>query len=119
LVIGPDALEVLCGLIGRGCAGATEMAVGARTQADPAEVLLMPHITTLSDATQAIAVARRALLPCGRIVLNDPTGALAGEIMGLLRSAGFSAVRAQQHESGTLVTADWPMFGFRQDVRHA
>jgi hypothetical protein len=110
---------VLCGLIGRGCAGATEMAVGARTQADPAEILLMPHIATLSDATQAIAIARRVLLPCGRIVLNDRTGALAGEIKGLLRSAGFSAVRAQQHEAGTLVIADWPMFGFRQDVRHA
>jgi hypothetical protein len=119
LVIGPDALEVLCGLIGRGCAGATEMAMAARTQAEPAEILLMPHVATLSDAMQAIAIARRALLPCGRIVLNDRTGALAGDVMGLLRGAGFSAVRAQQHETGTLVTADWPMFGFRQDVAHA
>jgi stage V sporulation protein SpoVS len=119
LVIGPEALEVLCGLIGRGCAGATETSVAARTQADPAEILLMPHVATLNDAMQAIALARRALLPCGRIVLNDRTGALAGAVMGLLRSAGFSSVRAQQHETGTLITADWPMFGVRQEVRHA
>ena len=119
LVIGQESLEVLCGLIGRGCAGATEMPLAVRTQVDPAEILLVPHVATMSDATQAIAVARRALLPCGRIVLNDQNGALTVSLMALVRGAGFSAVRALPHETGTLVTADWPMFGFRQDVSHA
>lgn len=111
LVIGPASLEALCGLIGRGCAGATELSLSGRMPAERAEIVLVPQVDSLNEASQIIALARRALLPCGRIVMHDHDGALSPAIARLLRASGFSAVRSRADARGTIITADWPMFG--------
>jgi len=119
LVIGHHTLELLCGLISRGCAAALEMKPQGRLPAEPAELVLIPDIDTLDAARNALLLARRALLPCGRIVLQDRSGTQATAIADLLRRGGFSAVRVRRGATTTLITGDWPMFGLTTTVRHA
>lgn len=107
---GIGGLDMLCGLLGRGCEAATELPPDARGRMEPAEIVLVPNVTTLDTANLAIAMARRSLLPCGRIVLRDATGLLATGISRLLHAAGFSFVRVRALAGGNIVSADWPWF---------
>ena len=123
IVVGRGSLEVLCALIGQGCSAATVMAHGGRLPPERAELVLVPLVASLDEAHHAIAIARRALLPCGRIVLRDPNGTLAARMARMLRAAGFSAVRirpCQAHDGvdGAIVSADWPMFGLHREAAH-
>lgn len=115
LVIGHETTETVRGLIGRGCGVTTEMTIGGRLPTNGAEIVLVPRIGSLDEARIALALARRALLPCGRIVMHDPDSLLAAPIVRLLRTTGFSAIRARVSPLGTIVTADWPMFGLKPD----
>lgn len=118
LVIGHDTLDVLCSLIRRGCGAAAEMGFGGRLPAEPTEIVLVPRIAHLDEAAAAIRLARRTLLPCGRIVLHDSEPRRAATVMRLLRDAGFSGVRSRAGEgmAGAIITADWPMFGLKTRV---
>ncbi len=111
LVLGPGSLPVLCGLIRRGAAAAAEAGLAERASVDPAELIVVPRAASLQQAAQAVAIARRALLPCGRIVLRDLSGGLAREIAALLRAAGFVAIRASDDGDGPIITAERPLFG--------
>jgi hypothetical protein len=111
LVIGHAALDVLCGLIGRGCSAAVELQPDAHLPGEPAEIVLVPDVENLDMAAWAIAQARRSLLPCGRMVMLERTGRLSAQVSQMLRSAGFSGVKLRPGAEGTLITADWPMFG--------
>lgn len=119
LVIGHETIEALCGLIGRGCNAATEMAIGGRLPTERTEIVLVPRIGSLDEARMALALARRVLLPCGRIVMHDTDTLLAAPVVRLLRSKGFSAIRARVSPHGTIVSADWPMFGLNAGPLHA
>jgi hypothetical protein len=110
-VLGAGALPVLCGLIRRGAAAAAELALSDRAIADPAEIVVVPRIASGQQAAQAIALARRALLPCGRIVMRDVSGVLERDIAALLRSAGFVGIRTGRDADGAIVSGEWPMFG--------
>ncbi len=120
LVIGHDGLDVLCGLIARGCGAAAELQPNGRVPNEPAEIVLATHVDSLDAAAHAIMMARRSLLPCGRIVLQETTGAPAGAVARMLREAGFCSVRLRASPEGTMVTADWPMFWPRmREAGHA
>jgi hypothetical protein len=110
VVLGPDALPVLCGLIRRGAAAATESQLGDRV-AEPAEIVIVPGVASPADAARAVDSARRALLPCGVVVIHGADRGLAPEIMSLLQASGFSTIRARPDGDGTVVTAERPMFG--------
>jgi hypothetical protein len=110
VVLGADALPVLCALIRRGAAAAAEVQLGDRV-AEPAEIAIVPGVTSHAEAARAVASARRALLPCGVVVMRGVDGGLAPEIMSLLRASGFAAIRARPDGDGTVVTAELPMFG--------
>ena len=105
---GLASLDILCGLIGRGCAAAAELSPDGPVPAEPAEIVLVPAVSSLDMATRAIMLTRRCLLPCGRIVLQDASGALATAIIRLLRAAGF--VRIVASADSAVICADWPMF---------
>ncbi len=119
LVIGPFALDLMCGLIRRGCAAAAELPFEGRQPTERADVILVPHVRCVDEADRAILVARRTLLPCGRIVLQATTGMLEAAISRRLLSAGFSAIRSRPHKDGTIIAADWPMFGLGREASHA
>ncbi len=111
LVLGGGALPVLCGLIRRGAAAAAEFPLNDRGNPDPVELVIVPDVATSGHAAAAIAIARRALLGCGRIVLRPGSGPLARETARLLRLAGFATIRASFGPDGAIVSAERPMFG--------
>lgn len=115
---GPAGLDVLCGLIARGCNAAAEMSDDGRIPAEPTEILLAPDIASLGAAARLAALARRCLLPCGRIVLRCEPG-LSAAVRQVLLEAGFAPVVARQTEAGVVVSADLPMFGMGRGARHA
>ncbi len=119
LVVGHHSIDMLCGLIARGCGAALERTLDSQLPAEPAELVIMPCADSLEAATTAIAIARRSLLPCGRLLMLDPTGQNAAAIIRLLHAAGFSAVKSRKLPEGTLLSADWPMFGLHTEPHHA
>ncbi len=119
LVVGHHTIDMLCGLIGRGCGAALERRLDSKLPAEPAELVVMPYADSLEAATTAIAIARRSLLPCGRLLMLDPEGHTAPAIFRLLHAAGFSAVKSRRLAHGVLLIADWPMFGIQREVPHA
>jgi hypothetical protein len=108
---GPRSLEVLCGLIAQGCAAAAEMPADGKVPVEAAEIVIVPHPASRCDIRAALALAQRALLPCGRIVFQDDDGDLCRDIVGLLRGDGYCKIRVQAHLAGAIVSADKPMFG--------
>lgn len=120
LVIG-EALEVMCALIRRGCAAAAEVLLSRRptagcgdiatTDIAPAGIAVVPRLQSPELAAAAVALARRVLEPCGRIVLRDSSETLARHAASLLRNGGFSAIRVRVLPDATLVTAERPFFG--------
>ncbi len=113
LVIGHGALETMCALIRRGCTMATEMRGGDRLapEADLADVVMVPHLESAVEAADAITRARRALTMGGSIALRDVSGGLHQTVAGLLRRAGFSAMRTRITRAGVIIVAERPMFG--------
>ncbi len=115
---GPVSLDLLCGLISRGCGAAAEAPPYGPTPVEPAEIVLVPQVDRIEVAVSAIQLARRCLLPCGRIVLQDTTANLAPAIAKLLRAAGFSFVRSRPVADVVVISADWPMFGHQLHETH-
>jgi hypothetical protein len=111
LVIGDATLSMLCGLIRRGCTAAAEMQLHDRPISEPADIVVVPHLEGPDCASRVVALARRVLQPGGRIVLRDPTGALALQTAHLLRMQGFSAVSVRPWSDGALISAERPSFG--------
>lgn len=116
---GLRSLDVLCGLIGRGCAAAAELPLDCKVPVEPAEILLVPSLTDAASVKAALSLSRRCLLPCGRIVLEDSEGGLSREIVALLRDVGFCNIRLHAHADSAIISADKPMFGaMLQQVGH-
>lgn len=119
MVIGHETIEALCALIGRGYGAATEMAIGGWLPTDRAEIGWCRAWDRWMKPRMALALARRVLLPCGRIVMHDTDSLLAEPIICLLRSTGFSVIRARISPHGTIVSDDWQMFGQNAGAVHA
>src|SRR5580658_3045272 len=114
LLIGPNALNLMCALIRRGAAEATLLRQGIRPQRATADRAVATEIASPEQALSVLAHARRALTASGRLILRtaaDPTGRLAQRIAEMLRLQGFSAVRALRAGDRTLVTGVLPGFG--------
>ena len=114
LVVGEDTLEVLCALIRRGCAEAAELCRDDRAEAHSADLVLVPHVANLDGMRRAVAQARRALVPGGRVrlrIVADPSGQVRLGAARVLREASFAAIRSRVLPEGTLVSAEQPGFG--------
>jgi hypothetical protein len=108
---GLRSLEVLCDLIAQGCGAAAEMPPDGKVPVEPAEIVIVPNPASRSDVQAALALAQRALLPCGRIVFQDDGGDLCRDIVGMLHGAGYCKIRVQAHRAAAIISADKPMFG--------
>lgn len=114
LVVGHGALDLICGLIRRGCTAATEIQAHCRLapDADSADLMLVPHVESLADGRAAIGWAVRALVMGGRIAVRDASGGrLRPELAALLRTYGFCRVRTHARPDGVVLTAERPIFG--------
>jgi hypothetical protein len=111
LVIGNATLEIICGLIRRGCAAATEIRLRDRPAGtEPADIAILPRLRTLEEAACGIALAAKLVLPGGRLVLRDGSGRLASAIAAVLPQHGFSAPRRIADAGGVVLVADRPFF---------
>lgn len=105
LVIGRHTLETMCGLIRRGCVGATEIRPGehAGPAPEPVQVVVLADPASLTEGAAAVAVARRALGCGGRIVIRDTRGLRRRELAALLRTQGFVSVCTHFARDGALI----------------
>ncbi len=94
LVVAEHGLDLMCSLIRRGCLTATELRVGAKTEAGDYDLVLLPDATALPSLDDVIQLALRSLAPSGRLVVGVPEGAAAGGLARRLRLNGFRAVRS-------------------------
>jgi hypothetical protein len=113
---GAAGLDALCGLIARGCDAASELPETGRVPAEPAEIVLAPRVDTLDRAARVVLLARRTLLPCGRVVLRCDAEVAEGTSR-LLAASGFAKALIRTTDDGVIISADLPMFGHR--VHHA
>jgi hypothetical protein len=112
LVLGPAALEVLCGLIRCGAATVTCLRRDDRSTATPAaDLVILPRCGDLEAASEALALAHRALAPGGHVVLRDGGSGRAPALAALLAAQGVFHIRCRARPSGAVLTADLPFFG--------
>ena len=114
LLIGSDTLELMCALIHRGCVSVAARRSGDRPETASADVAIVPQVASAECADQALAQARRALVPLGSLVLCLPVDAPAPLLRHLERSLrlhGFSTGRTRRLSDQILLRAELPLFG--------
>ncbi len=91
LILGLN-IEIMCGLIQRGCREVTEMERDDHPEAGSVDVVVAPSVATAAAADRAVALARRVLTHFGRVVVRtaqSPSAALCEAIIDSLRRQGF------------------------------
>jgi hypothetical protein len=111
LVLGRGALDVLCRLIRQGAAAAASLRRDDRSSATaPADLVILPRCGELPETEAALTLARRLLMPGGRVVLRDAGPGRGPALAALLGAQGFSHIRCRARPSGAVLTADLPFF---------
>jgi hypothetical protein len=115
LLVGNNALELMCALLRRGAGEVTLLRPTVRPEPQTVDLAIIARVGSLDAAVTAIGHARRALTATGRIVLvgigADPSGRLAQGLRRMLRLHGFSAIRAVPLAGRMLLSAELPLFG--------
>jgi hypothetical protein len=110
LIVAEHGLDLLCGLIRRGCVAATCLRSAAKADAPAYDLVLMPEIRDIPSFEHVIEVARHALLPSGRLVIgvNEPPafGRLSVALARRLRLNGFRAIRTTAIPGQTVLQAE-------------
>ena len=108
------ALDLLCSLLRHGCAAATCLRLGERSEHEAYDLVFAPGIVSAALAGRIICQAKRALVPTGRFLALAPTPKhqdLGALLVRSLRLAGFVAVHTKQAGQALLERADLPMHG--------
>jgi hypothetical protein len=114
LLIGPHTLETMCALMRRGCAAVTTLHVGDRTDSSSADLAIISRLASPEAADQALAQARRALVPLSRIVVTldaDDPATLREHVMEGLTRRGFLRTRSWALGDMVVIEAELPLFG--------
>jgi hypothetical protein len=106
LIVAAHGLDLMCGLIRRGCLAATTMRVGDKPDAGDYDLVIVPQAAALPSSDAMIRLARRSLVPQGRLIagLRNPREATA--LARRLRLNGFTALRSIHLSGLTLLRAD-------------
>jgi hypothetical protein len=91
LILGLN-IEIMCGLIQRGCREVTEMERDDHPEAGSVELVVVPAVASEAAAERAVALARRGLTNFGRIVMRtarSPSAALRAAVLDSLRRHRF------------------------------
>ncbi len=100
----------MCSLDGQGARSVTAACAGRRLPMEPIDLAVMPQVASLELAGTAIAQARLAMRPRGRLMLcltPGATGSLARQVETRLLDDGFIVGRRQLH-GRVVLTAELP-----------
>ena len=106
LIVTKHGLDLLCGLIGRGCPAGTALRVGDRPDAGEYDLVVVPDLAELPALDAVTRLARRALAPLGRLVVGVRDGKTAIALARRLRLNGFTALRSTHVAGQMLLRAD-------------
>jgi hypothetical protein len=105
LILAESSLDLLCGLLRRGCVAATAIRPGSKPDADDYDlVVAVPKPTDSPD--RLIRQIRSGLAPNGRLVACLPNGQVATAFIRRLRLNGFSVLPPVHLPNATLLRAD-------------
>jgi len=111
LIVGPDALDAMCGLIRKGARQVTALRSADRPEAGAADLVIAPHVENADAAVRVLATARRALAPFGRLIVMLPAenaDRLGRRVARMLPDHALSLVRARRVGAWTLIAAERP-----------
>jgi hypothetical protein len=91
LIVAEHGLDLMCGLLRRGCLAATVLRPGDKPDADDYDVVFVPLVTAPDTV---IRFARRSLAPNGCLIAGVDNRAAAITLARHLRLNGFSAPHA-------------------------
>jgi hypothetical protein len=103
LIVSEHGLDLMCGLIRRGCLAATVLRLGDKPDANDYNVVFVPHLTSADDV---IHLARRSLAANGTLVAGVRDGATAVALARRLRLNGFSGLHSIHLPGLVLLRAD-------------
>jgi hypothetical protein len=110
LIVAEHGLDLMCGLIRRGCLAATMLRVGNKPDTNDYDVVFVPRVMALPSYDHVIRLARRSLAPNGRLIAGVSNGREAVALARRLRLNGFSTLHST-HVSGLML--------LRADLRRA
>ena len=106
LVVAANGVDLMCGLIRRGCPAATVLRLGDKPDADDYDLVFVARTAALPSSEAVIGLARRALGPSGRLIAGVRDGGAAAALARRLRLNGFSGLHTAHLAGLTLVCAD-------------
>lgn len=109
LVIGPCKVDLMCGLIRDGALEVTCLRGGARLEAESATLVIVRGASSAERIGAMVPAISRALVPTGRLLINDVSASEAASIRRTLIQAGYVTVRSYR----TGVMAERPSFSLR------
>jgi hypothetical protein len=113
VVIGAQALDLLCSVLRRGAAEATLLRPGVRPDKASFDLAIIAEATGFEATIAAIVMARRALTDSGRIVLRlaaDPARPLIALAVRTLQKCGLSGIRILTTSDHALLVGELPWF---------
>lgn len=106
LIVADHGLDLMCGLIRRGCLAATILRIGDKPASADANLVIIPQAAALPSADELIRLVRRSLTPRGRLIVGVRDGEEATALARRLRLNGFAALRSIHVAGLTLLRAD-------------
>ncbi|HEY0184707.1 MAG TPA: hypothetical protein VGC09_18050 [Rhodopila sp.] len=106
LIVAEHGLELMCGLLRRGCPTATVLRLGDKPDADGYSLVFVPRTAALPSSDAVIRLARRALAPKGRLIAGVSDTRAAAALARRLRLNRFSALHSIHLPGLVLLRAD-------------
>jgi hypothetical protein len=106
LIVAQHGLDLMCGLLRRGCLAATALRPGDKPDADDYDVVFVPQVTALPSFDEVIRLARRSLGSNGRLIVGVRDGRAAVALARRLRLNGFSALHSTHLQGLMLLRAE-------------
>jgi hypothetical protein len=106
LIIAERSLDLLCGLIGRGCLAATAIRFGAKPDGDDYDLVVASPKAAEFSPDRLIRQIRGGLAPNGRLVACIPNGRSATAFIRRLRLNGFAVLPPVHLPNLTLLRAE-------------
>ncbi|HEY4042381.1 MAG TPA: hypothetical protein VGM32_11140 [Rhodopila sp.] len=106
LIVAEHGLDLMCGLIRRGCLAATILRTGDNADANDYDLVLVPDAPALPGIDEMIRIARRSLAPHGRLIAGVRDQKQARALARRLRLNGFTFLRTIHLPAQILLAAD-------------
>jgi hypothetical protein len=94
LIVAKHGLDLMCGMVRRGCLAATVLRPGDKPDADDYNLVVVPNVSVLASVDEVIRIARRSLAPNGRLIAGVGSPREAVAVARRLRLNGFSTLHA-------------------------